>query len=101
MKKLAIHTKMILSAGLLWTVPWAYLVLQDVRERSAIGRGVAGSIDVHEVFELTFVAAHFGVRWVIGVVALAALWGALTLLRRRGTGGRDARGPWQEALAGD
>lgn len=87
MKSLAIHTKLALLAGLLWALPWGYLVIQDVLTRSTIGRGAAGAVDMHEAFELLFVAAHFGVRMLVGLGVIAALWGVVHLFaQRRRTG---------------
>ena len=104
MKKPSLPTKLTVLAAALWAVPWAWLMIVDVLNRTAIGRGMAGSVDMHEAFELVFAAAHYGIRLLGGWVFLATLWFVARYVRESGVGhGRVKRAPGvtREAVAGD
>jgi hypothetical protein len=63
---------------LAWSWKWLPPMFAMVREQTEIGRGLSGVPSGHAVFELVFVAAHCGVRWLPGV---AAIVGAAALTR--------------------
>ena len=62
--------------GLLaWSAKWLPPMASMVAEQTAIGQhGLHGLPSGHEVFELIFVAAHCGVRWLPGVLAALGLF---------------------------
>lgn len=76
-----------LAAALLvaaWSFVWLPPMFEMVRAQTAIGQeGLAAAASAHAIFELTFVAAHCGVRWLPGVAAiLGAAWLTRWWLRR-------------------
>lgn len=62
-----------------WSAKWLPPMLEMVRTQTEIGRqGLAAAASAYALFEVTFVAAHLGVRWLPGVLAIA---GAAALTR--------------------
>lgn len=71
-------------AALAWSLFWIPLILADVRAATALGQGAPlGELGVHHAFQLLFVAAHMGIRWLAGMLVLGGAHAALVLRRRR------------------
>lgn len=85
-----------------WTVYWAAVIWTDVRASTTLGQGEAlHQVAAHDVFQLLFVAAHGGVRWMAGV-AVVALVGVAAFLWGRGPARvRRARRRERVSVAGD
>lgn len=63
----------------LWSAKWLPAMVAMVRSQTEIGQhGLAAAGSAYAIFELTFVAAHLGVRWLPGVIAIV---GAAALTR--------------------
>lgn len=56
-----------------WTLFWAAAAAPALRAQTALGSGAwRPGVEAHEVFEALFVASHWGIRWLPGVLALLA-----------------------------
>lgn len=55
-----------------WTILWAVQALMGIRADTALGRGeVAGPLAFHQLWEVTFVAAFYMIRWAAGATLIA------------------------------
>jgi hypothetical protein len=58
----------------LWTLPWTVMGVQDVLGATILGQtGLSGGLSAHAVFQIVFVAAYTGVRWMAGMFVLAVV----------------------------
>lgn len=67
-----------------WTLYWAGSIWTEVRAATAVGQGLPlRDVTAHDIFQLLFVAAHGGIRWMAGVALLLLLGLAAFLWVRR------------------
>lgn len=73
-----------------WTFFWVYQAVLGVLADTSLGRGeLEGGLAFHQVWEVSFVAAVYFIRWAGGAVLYFALAVGGTMMRRfRGPGRR-------------
>jgi hypothetical protein len=85
-----------------WTTYWAAVIWTEVRTSTTLGQGEGiHEVAAHDVFQVLFVAAHGGVRWMAGVVALLLVGLAIFLRRRAAVKPARARPREKVSVAGD
>ncbi len=69
---------------LVWSWVWLPPMVAGIRTQTELGQnGWAHMPSAHQAFEVLFVAAHWGVRWLPGVVLLGLLVAVTRHLTRR------------------
>ncbi|MEJ2679186.1 MAG: hypothetical protein P8174_08945 [Gemmatimonadota bacterium] len=71
--------------ALAWTAYWAVPMMEAVSTQTTLGRsGIpASGLTAWQVLEVFFVAAHYGIFWIAGLVGLGATgFGTRQVLRR-------------------
>ena len=62
------------AVAAVWTLPWAVMAVRDVLTLSDLARdGLAAGVGAHDLFQVVFIAAYAGVRWLLGIALLVAV----------------------------